>query len=316
MLTAMTLTFGIYPGGQITVDPQMQGPPDDPDKITAALDELGVTLVRGYVHYPQPEVPIHGVTDRRRLDLVTCFRSHEPDLTDWLAFLRSLLHRHGPRLACLQITEEPNQSGPGGDGGSPVVRDALVAGVIEARREARRLGLDVRVGCNATLDFDPAQEFWTDLGRRGGDEFRASLDYAGLDFFPDVFHPIAADRLESVVTAALTAFRTQSLAAAGIPESTPIHIAEHGWGTGPGRPDDRQASVVSLIVELVAAHADRLNIDTYEHFALRDADSANPDPIFQLGLLRSDYSPKPAFKTYQTLISKFQFPGTPMEPRP
>ncbi|BCY12694.1 hypothetical protein [Actinoplanes sp. L3-i22] len=313
----MTLTFGIYPGGLGVTDDDTvtHGPPEDPGKITAALGTLKPLLVRGYVHYDDatyragspfveaPPEPVRYATDGRRLDLVACFREPGTDLTGWLEFLREQLRLHGPRLASLQVTEEANHAGPGGDGRSPAVRDALVAGVIEAKREARRLALDVRIGCNSTLDFSPDQEFWTDLGKRGGDEFRAALDYAGLDFFPDVFRPLPADRLPAIVAGALRGFREQSLAAAGIPESVPIHVTEHGWGTGPDRSYPRQAEVLELVIGIVAENAKTLNIDTYEHFALRDADSDNPDPVFQLGLLRSDYTPKPAFETYRRLIA-------------
>ncbi|MET7426088.1 hypothetical protein [Dactylosporangium sp. NPDC005555] len=59
---------------------------------------------------------------------------------------------------------------------------AIVEGVLAARDEVDRLGLDVLVGCNSTPVFDPAQDFWTGLGRLGGGEFRAALGYAGLDF--------------------------------------------------------------------------------------------------------------------------------------
>ncbi len=312
----MTLSFGIYPGGLGVTDDDTvtQGPPEDSAKIAAALDALGPTLVRGYVHYAPspasawalleaPPDPFQYATGDRRLDLVACFRDPGSDLTGWLEFLREQLRTHGPKLASLQVTEEANHAGPGGDGRSPAVREALVTGVIEAKREARRLGLDVLIGCNSTLDFSPEQEFWTDLGKRGGDEFRESLDYAGLDFFPDVFRPIPADRLAAVVTGALSGFRTQSLAAAGIPDSVPLHITEHGWGTGPGRSGERQAEVLDLVVGIVAEHSKILNISAYEHFALRDADSANPDPVFQLGLLHSDYTPKPAFEVYRRLIA-------------
>jgi hypothetical protein len=250
-----------------------------------------------------PPEPVQYATGRRRLDLVACFREPGSDLTGWLDFLRQQLRVHGPRLASLQVTEEANHAGPGGDGRSPAVRDALVTGVIEAKREAVRLGLDVRIGCNSTLDFSPEQEFWTDLGERGGGEFREALDYVGLDFFPDVFRPLPADRLPAIVAGALEGFRTLSLAAAGIPDTVPLHITEHGWGTGPARSYERQAEVLALVVGIVAGHAARLNIDTYEHFALRDADSNNPNPVFQLGLLDSQYQPKPAFETYRALIA-------------
>ncbi|GAA2683764.1 hypothetical protein [Actinoplanes palleronii] len=296
------------------------GPAEDPARIEAALTALHGDhpfLVRGYVHYADagaglpaaPPEPEQYATGSRRLDLVACFREPGADLTGWLAFLRDQLRTHGPRLASLQITEEPNHAGPGGDGGAPAVRDALIRGVIEAKREATRLGLDVRIGCNSTLDFDPAQEFWTDLGRRGGDEFRSALDYVGLDFFPDVFRPVPAGRLAAIVTGSLIGFRESSLAAAGLPATLPLHITEHGWGTGPGRSAERQVEVLELVVGIVAGLAERLAIEVYEYHALRDADSGGVEPVFRLGLLRDDYTPKPAFEAYRRLIAARSLSG-------
>ncbi len=318
----MTLTFGAYAGGLVSDGDGSitAGPPESAEHIARALDRLHGDrpfLVRGYQHYSDsrpgsPQAPpdlVRYATATRRLDLVMCFREPGEDLTGWLRFLREQIRRHGPRLATLQITEEANHAGPGGDGGFPAVRQALVEGVVAAKREVTRLGLDVRVGCNATVVFDPAQEFWTDLGRRGGDEFVAALDYAGLDFFPDVFRPIPPADLAGTVAGVLTAFREHSLAAAGIPATVPVHITEHGWATGPGRSPERQAEVLETVVRTVDAHAATLNIAAYEYFALRDADSDNPDPLFQLGLLRSDYTPKPAWATYQRLIAALSAPA-------
>jgi hypothetical protein len=305
----MTLSFGIYAGG-MAVEPA--GPPNQPDRITAALDDLGVPVVRGYVHYSDadpgateaPEAPWQYATNGRRLDLVVCFREPGADLTGWLQYLEMVLKTHGGGLASLQVAEEANHAGMGGDGGFPAVRDAIVQGVVTARKTARRLNLEVKIGCNSTPIVDPDQEFWTDLGRRGGPEFVAALDYVGFDFFPDLVRPIPADRLAGAVQAVLTGFREQSLAAAGIPPSVPIHIGEHGWGTGPDRPEERQAEVLETVVSTIAKLTKTLNIDTYEHFALRDADSANPNPFYQLGLLRSDYTPKPAFAVYRELVKE------------
>jgi hypothetical protein len=311
----MTLTFGLYAGGRIATDDG--SPPEDHARLKAALDDLhgpNPFLVRAYTHFPGPQeappAPETLVDGHRRLDLVACFRDPGTDLTGWLDFLRGLLRRHGPALATLQVAEEPDNAGPGGDGEFPAVRQAVVEGVVAAKREALALGLDVRIGCNSTAIFDPAQEFWTDLGHRGGDEFRAALDYAGLDFFPDVFRPIPADRLAAAVEAVLTTFRRGSLKAAGIPDDTPIHITEHGWGTGPDRPESRQAEILDAVVRTIAAHTEALTITTYEHFSLRDADSGNRTPLYNLGLLHSDHTPKPAFTTYRDLIAEFTNPGT------
>ncbi|WP_405486466.1 hypothetical protein [Nocardia sp. NBC_00511] len=313
----MTLRFGIYAGG-LGADEAgniTPGPAENPERITEALDRLHGDrpfVVRGYVQYSDalnlhrsaPPEPWQYCGGPRTLDLVVCFREPGHDLTGWLTFLRKQIRDHGEVLTSLQIAEEANHDGPGGDGGSAAVRQAIVEGVLAARDEIDRLGLVVLVGCNSTPTLDPAQEFWTDLGRRGGAEFRDALGYAGLDFFPDVFRPIPGDRLTAAITAVVTAFRRDSLAAAGIPDTTPIHITENGWATSAGRPYDRQSEVLTTVVETVDGLADELHITTYEHFALRDADSDNGSPFYELGLLRSDYTPKPAFDRYRELIAE------------
>jgi hypothetical protein len=73
----------------------------------------------------------------------------------------------------------------------------------------------------------PSAGFFTELTRAGGESFVAGLDYIGLDFFPDVFRRVAADRLEGVVQALLEAHRRDILAPATTrpsPRSTPTVI--------------------------------------------------------------------------------------------
>ncbi|MFE9581975.1 hypothetical protein ACFYO1_36755 [Nocardia sp. NPDC006044] len=318
----MALRFGIYAGG-LGADAHgnpTPGPPEQAEQIGAALDALHGEhpfLARGYLLYGEsigdmseapPDVAQYA-RGNRKVDLVVSFRDRGSDLSGWLDYLRAQLRRFGSRLASLQVAEEANHAGPGGDGEFPAVRQAIVEGVIAAKEEVERLGLTVRIGCNSTPIFDPAQEFWTDLGRRGGRAFVDALDYVGLDFFPDVFQPVAAEQLVDAATAVLTGFRQQSLAAAGIPESTPMHVTETGWPTGPGRSYARQEAVLDSVVRTIDALAPTLNIDTYEHFALRDANTERADMNFQFGLLRSDYTPKPAFARYRELIAELSSPA-------
>lgn len=318
----MTLTFGIYPGGLLGDDKGIVHPvrPDLPDRITDALDTLqGATAalsVRAYRSFaatvtPQPPTPAdpqvylrHG----RKLDLVLQFREPSGRLDGWLEFVRETVRVHGPHLASLQICEEPNANLPVVDGSTPNVLDALVQGVIAAKQEARALGHALAVGFNAVPTFHPADTFWTELAARADARFLASLDYVGLDFFPDVFHPIAASQLAGAVTAVLTAFRRTDLPKAGIPDSVAIRVCENGWPTGPGRPEQRQATTLETVVRTVAALATDLNIDGYSFFALRDADSSAEGLFHHFGLLRDDYTPKPAFETYRRLIDEL---GTP-----
>ncbi|MGW2850206.1 hypothetical protein ACWC5G_36590, partial [Streptomyces sp. NPDC001274] len=198
----------------------------------------------------------------------------------------------------------PNADLPVLDGSSPNVLNALVQGVVTAKEEARALGHTIAVGFNAVPTFDPADTFWSDLAALADERFLAELDYVGLDFFPDVFRPIAADQLAAAVTGILTAFRRTDLPKAAIPDTVPIRICENGWPTGPDRPERRQAEVLDTVVRTVAALADDLNLDGYTFFSLRDADTGADGLFHHFGLLRDDYTPKPAFETYRRLIAE------------
>jgi hypothetical protein len=319
----MALTFGIYPGGLLGDDNGIVHPvrPDLPDRITDALDRLqGATTtlsVRAYQPFaatvtpeepPTPADPQQYLARGRKLDLVLPFREPSGRLDEWLEFVREAVRTHGPHLASLQICEEPNVDLPVLDGSIPNVLNALVQGVVAAKQEARALGHTLAVGFNAVPTFDPADTFWSELAIRADARFLASLDYVGLDFFPDVFRPIAADQLAEAVTAVLTAFRRTDLPKAAIPDTVPIRICENGWPTGSDRPEQRQAAVVEKVVRTVAALAADLNIDGYSFFALRDADSAAEGLFRHFGLLRDDYTPKPAFETYRRLIDELGNP--------
>ncbi|WP_246258183.1 hypothetical protein [Amycolatopsis anabasis] len=319
------LVFGIYPGGAAGDDSGglATGAPDDPHRISAALDRLQGRsgrpfLVRAYVSFtdatplgePHPTAtPADAARytgDGRALDLVAQYQSASGNVTGYCAFLRELVAQYGAVTSTLQVTEEPNMTDqPTLDGYYPAVAEALVAGVSAAKAHARRLGHDhLRIGFNTTPLFGPATSFVAELTRRGGPGFVADLDYVGLDFFPDVFRPLAAAELPGAVEGLLGHHRDAVLGSAGLGD-VPLHVTEHGWPTGPGRPPARQAEVVDTVIRVIAANASRLRIGGYTHFTLRDADSANPDPFHQFGLTADDYSPKPAFDTYRVLIDEF-----------
>ncbi|MEU7855505.1 hypothetical protein [Nonomuraea sp. NPDC049141] len=210
----------------------------------------------------------------------------------------------GARLASLQICEEPNANLPVLDGSMPNVHQALVQGVIAAKEEARARGHDLAVGFNVVPTFNPADTFWNDLGAVADDRFHQALDYVGLDFFPDVFRPIPAEQLAAAVEAVLTGLRTADLAKAGIGGGVPIRVCEHGWPTGPERGEERQAEVIEEVIRTLDKLRGDLNITGYSLFGLRDANSAGEGLYDRFGLLRDDYTPKPAFSTYSKLIAE------------
>jgi hypothetical protein len=325
---APRLIFGIYPGNATGSDsPHMlAGPPDDPVRIQAALSELQDDrerlLVRGYIPYadspsarpvtrPTPEDVEQYARDGRRLNLVLQFQSGSGDVDAYGEFVRQQVRRHGRIADSIQVTEEPNfaDGPPVIDGTFPNVREALVKGVLAAKDEARRLGYDhLKVGFNAVPSFDPDNEFWRSIGELGKRPFVEALDFVGLDFFPDVFRPVAPDGqpgdLRQMVVVILRAIRESWMPAAGIPASVPIQVAENGWPTGPDRTPERQAAALETIIRTVHDYRGNYHISHYQLFDLRDADSANPNIFYQFGILRDDYTPKPAFEVYRRLIAE------------
>jgi hypothetical protein len=181
--------------------------------------------------------------------------------------------------------------------------EAVAAGVIAAKANAARVGLDrLEVGINTTPLFGPAEDFLSELTTVGGPELVDALDYVGLDFFPDVFRPVSRDRLATIVAALLAQHRQHRMVPAGLGR-LPLRITEHGWPTGPGRPPERQAEVLAIVVGVVVDRAEDLQLDGYSHFCLRDADSSQPGLFHRFGLMTDDYQPKPAFGTYHQLIA-------------
>jgi len=82
----------------------------------------------------------------------------------------------------------------------------------------------------------------------------------------------------------------------------PIRITENGWATNSERPYDLQAKVLESVVRTIYDLREELNITHYELFGLRDADSSNDNFFYQFGIMRDDYTPKPAFEVYKHLI--------------
>lgn len=320
--------FGIY-AGSVSGTPSglAVGPADDMQLVTKALDDLQQAgppiLVRAYLHYRGAANWGSGddlysqqfqktLRLNRKLDLVLCFHDPKGDVAGWLRCIEQAIDLYGPYLGRLQITEEANLSfGTGAiDGDYPNVILALARGVVFAKRELQRRVLPVQVGFSAAPAFGCAAEFWTKLRGVAEPEFTESVDYAGFDCFPDVFRPVAPDGskgdLASSIVFLLQHFRDQ-MAIVSLSPECPIVITENGWPTGSDRPESRQSEVLEIVVKTVYANREQFNVRGYQWFALRDADSGRDDPFHQFGLLRSDYSQKPAFEKFRELIGSLPF---------
>jgi hypothetical protein len=62
--------------------------------------------------------------------------------------------------------------------------------------------------------------------------------------------------------------------------------------------------VLETVILTIYNLSQELNISHYELFGLRDADSSKDDLFHQYGIMRDDYSPKPAYNIFKKLIQE------------
>jgi hypothetical protein len=320
MTARRRLEFGIYPLSPAgTPEGLAVGPPDDFDRIRATLHDLGRSLVsRTYLVDTSAggEAAVLALADRYRdagllgHAVLGCMRDTGFELDRWVELVRTVVRTYGDTLSSLQITNEPNLSFM--DGAKPYTLDALVHGVVAAKDTVRELGLSVAVGFGSVPQSDIAvPRFWTDLAAIGGSEFVEAVDFVGHNFYVDVFEEsVDLADIPARVEQVLRGLRFRDLTAAGIPAAVPIRVTENGWPTGTNpftnapRTGERQADVLDAVIRTIHRLADETNVTHYMLFGLRDADSSKPDLFHQFGIVRDDYSPKPAYWTCKALIDE------------
>ncbi len=320
------LTFGIYPlSAAGTPFGLATGPEDNYGRIQLVLKNLkGVSkklLPRNYLIYTKEwEEKMLLIADRY-LDAgligdltIGCGdwtekQDQEIELNNWLDFIRKIINRYGSHLASLQITNEPNLSFM--EGSKPYILKALVEGVITAKKEVRDKNLPIKIGFGSVSESPAAvPHFWENLANAGNKTFIDSVDFVGHNFYADVFedHPLDLNEISDSVECTLRQLREKNLVTAGISASVPIRVTENGWPTGKNpvanieRTYERQTEALETIIRAIYNLRQELNISHYVLFGLRDADSSKEDLFHQYGIMRDDYSPKPAYDTFKKLI--------------
>ncbi len=238
----------------------------------------------------------------------------EGDMAAWEAYVRqaaSILGRR-PSVTALSITNEANftASPNTSDGAYEGVRQAIVTGILAARDELDRMHrTDVELGFSFAWRWIPSSDvsFWDELGARGNAEFRAAVDYVGLQVYPHLVWPPAPLPGRSAgdeVVEALTLLRHCYMPKAGLGPEVDLWISENGYATNLGRTEAQQnASLTSTLAE-VHRYSGTLGVTDYRWFNLRDNNSTGPDLFDAVGLLRDDYSEKPTFGTYRAAIEQ------------
>ena len=338
--SAERLRFGMYPGGSAgQVGPVgLPAIPEDAAKREAALAKLRPAtqpeaprnfVVHLYRHFTADEAMAaeekeadEAVARYTRLgylvEYVVRYMPREEDaakhVPEYVEFLRGMVRRYGtnPRFVSLQVTNEANFPGSQdtSDGAFEGAKDALIQGVLAVDEESRRLGHEqIEVGFNwfYRMPDDVEYPFWEYLRDNGGKPFVDALDWVGVDAYPGTFFPPSSNTISkrNAIINAFDVLRDCFLGIPGIPDATPIHVTENGYPTSPpSRSYDMQRDALEEMIGAVHAARATYNVTDHRWFNLRDADSSSPNFQQQYGLMRDDYTPKPAFESYERLVEE------------
>ena len=135
-------------------------------------------------------------------------------------------------------------------------------------------------------------------------QFRRALDYVGLQIYPGLVWPPlspAASAGDDTVEA-LTLLRQCYMPQAGLGRKVGLWVTENGYATNLGRTESDQDLALSRTLDAVHRYSGTLGVTDFRWFNLRDNDSTGTDLFSAVGLLRDDYSEKPAFATYRDAI--------------
>jgi hypothetical protein len=216
-----------------------------------------------------------------------------------------------PSVKALTITNEVNfpTSPNTSDGNYAGALQAIVTGVVAARHELDRIGRpDVELGFSFAWRWLPTSDadFWRQLGALGTPEFRRALDYVGLQIYPGlVFPPVSPPAAAGDDTIeALTLLRGCYMPQAGLGGNVDLWVTENGFATNLGHTEPDQDLALRSTLDAVYRYSGTLGVTDYRWFNLRDNDSAGTDLFAAVGLLRDDYSEKPAFGTYRSYIDR------------
>jgi hypothetical protein len=241
------------------------------------------------------------------------------DLGAWTRYVRHVVDSFGAnrRVVAMTITNEvnvkisPNTS----DGAYPDSEAALIWGIEAAHQEAVGRGYrQLRFGFTYAYRFAPSQdaEFFSYLGAHGGNAFRQSLGFVGLDFYPGTIYPpvmAPGDSYRAEFAQAAGVLRDCLAPKARISRRVPLWLTENGVPSG-STAAAQQAAALDQLMVAVHDYSGTFNITDYRWFNLRDSSSSPPatllGPTFSSdGLLHADYTAKPAFGSYRSLIARF-----------
>jgi hypothetical protein len=119
--------------------------------------------------------------------------------------------------------------------------------------------------------------------------------------FPMLEPPVGQGYRDGLVNA-MSQLRECFMPIPGLGRRIPIHVEENGWPTGPGRSGHEQVRAMRQMVGAADDFRGTYHITDYRWFDLRDHNTGSDSFQQHYGLLRDDYSRKPAFRVYRRLV--------------
>jgi hypothetical protein len=143
-----------------------------------------------------------------------------------------------------------------------------------------------------------------------GRRLRRHTDWVGIDIYPGswtpgVFFPATIADFGDAFLEGIAQTRECYMPKAGFGSRVPLRIEETGYGTGPGRSEVDQATATGEFARAAHRYRGTYNISDFRFFGLRDNNSAGPRFQQHFGLLRDDYSEKPAFDVLRRAIARY-----------
>lgn len=151
-----------------------KGPIDDFDKIQLALKDLQGdakrVIPRMYIVYTKEweSEMLSNIAFFRDDSLLgdlcivlgdwTKKQGSDIELDHWLNFIKKVINDFGSHLGSLQITNEPNL--PFMEGSNPHIIQALVEGVVVAKKQAQKLKLPINIGFGSVPSGDASVPYF------------------------------------------------------------------------------------------------------------------------------------------------------------
>jgi hypothetical protein len=224
-----------------------------------------------------------------------------------------------------QITNEVNASASSdSDGFYKGAQNALVGAMIAANKAKTKNQL---IGFNWSYDPFVSQDlsFFENLKSLGGPSFVKSLNYMGIDLYPDTYSPLpnVNANFGKEVSSALELLRQRLMPALGLKKNCPIFIQEISWPSFDSKAlanytdsnfaehfmnnlfgseiNDRSPERQKEFLKEAISSAKLFGVALFQWFSLTDADTALGDGW---GLFYPNGSPKPAASVIRAAIDR------------